>query len=716
MRRAFLASCGLALASVCLLLGKTENPEQRTIENSQIRAAIKADREDGVRFVSPSGSDSNDGLSWGSAMATVYTALTSLPGGRRTPPTSGSGTVYVADGAKANPIPGAGVWLMAPKDPNYQNPPPGWLRSNGAALRIEGVGKGNYGPNGHRVRAKLEAGGNGDTKHPGIWLSQTQSPIEFLNLAIAYPGRPIVIGECSNQLRGGRCGVSSVTLENLSTSPMTVAGMGPSIDITGGSFWLFLRDISAGGNAYHASGGRMTNAAAAILIDGNGNSGNGLIQMRDMNLAGGGVKFIPGTNGGSLYIENLTEEGDFVQSIPPAVWFTDYSGFVDAAVSNIQIADEGPTAAPAVLNEGSGPGPLVAGTVGVIEGPAVVLSQYNNTLRNQAISPLLQNQSGFFNGYLVGESDLARRLGTMVAVRFENRANTDPRTWTATNFSGKVSVSPGKADPFGGNQAGEASATTAAQEALYLTGACSASEFTPLPGDWIVGGVWVKSSAGGYSGSPTNAIALTYCGNPTPVYSFSTSRGGQIRGDGQWQWHWIASKITSGKKTTVSLSAYFSREQPLVAYGPVLYFIPQGTASDNEVLEFANTAAPVDSACPAGTVCNVAGHPLVASSFGILRKCVAKTSPATCGSAAAGSFAISPNSVSTTVQTSAVTANGLIFVNQDSSLAATLGVRCNTKAGVSLRVSDRVAGSSFSVTTSSVSTDDPICISYHILN
>ena len=135
------------------------------------------------------------------------------------------------------------VWIMGPKDPNYQSPPPGWLRSNGAALRIEGVGRGNYGPNGHRVRSKLEAGSNRDTKHPGIWLSQTQSPIEFLNLAISYPGRPIVIGECSNQSRAGLCGVSSVTLENVSVLPMGVLGMGPGIDITGGSFWLFLRGI-----------------------------------------------------------------------------------------------------------------------------------------------------------------------------------------------------------------------------------------------------------------------------------------------------------------------------------------------------------------------------------------------------------------------------------------------------------------------------------------
>jgi len=702
------------LASVCFVLGKNESVGDSAGVNPQMRSAMKPDREDSVRFVSPRGSDSNDGLSWGSAMATVYEALISLPGGSRTPPSAGSGTVYIIDGAKANPFPEAGIWLMGAKDPNYQNPPAGWLRSNGAALRIEGIGKGNYGPNGHRVRAKLEAGGNRDTRHPGMWLSQTQSPLEFRNLAFSYPGRPIVIGECSNQLRTGLCGVAAVTLENVSVDAMSVPGLGPGIDITGGSFWLFLRDISAGGNAYHAAGGRMANAAAAILIDGNENPGNGLIYMRDMNLAGGGIKFIPGANGGSLYVQNATEEGDIAHDIPPAIWFTDYSGFVDAFVSNIQIADPGPAGTPAVLNGGGGPGPLVAGVAPVVEGPAVVLSQFNNALRNERISPLLQNQSGFFNGYVVGETDVARRLGTMVAVRFANRANTDPRTWTTTD-SEKSSVSPGQVDPFGGNQAGEATATTEAPEALYLTGSCSVNEFMPRTGDWIVGGVWVKSRTGGYSGSPTNSIALTYCGNPSPAYSFSTSRGGQIRGDGQWQWHWIANKVKSGQKTTVSLAAYFSRQQTLAAYGPVLYFIPQGIASDNEVLEFASSAASVDSACPPGTICNVAGHPLVASSFGILRKCAAKTSPAVCGSAAAGAFVIPPSAISTTVQTSAVTSNSLIFVDQDSSLGGILDVTCSGKAGVNVRVSERRAGSSFSVIASGASAD-PICISFNILN
>src|SRR5260370_27242653 len=146
----------------------------------------------------------------------------------------------------------------------------------------------------------------------------------------------------------------------------------------------------------------------------------------------------------------------------------------------------------------------------------------------------------------------------MVAVRFANRAATDPATWTTTNYSGKNSIAVGQPDPFGGQQAGVAAATTETPESLDMTGSCSAVEFTPHIGDWIVGGVWVKSSPGGYSGSPTDAISLTYCGNPALTYSYSTRRGGQIQGDCQWPWQLSARKGKSGQEKKGWLARKFA--------------------------------------------------------------------------------------------------------------------------------------------------------------
>jgi len=74
------------------------------------------------------------------------------------------------------------------------------------------------------------------------------------------------------------CQSSSITLENDSGLLNTAVNTnGPCTDITGSSFWIWMRDYGCGGMGYLSSGGIKANKAAAILIDGTGNSGNGLI-------------------------------------------------------------------------------------------------------------------------------------------------------------------------------------------------------------------------------------------------------------------------------------------------------------------------------------------------------------------------------------------------------------------------------------------------------
>src|SRR5215469_6243084 len=125
----------------------------------------------GVRYVSKGGQDTNDGLSWGTSKGTIYGALVSLPGGGAK--IAGSGTVYVGSNSIANPVPGGGIWLMAANDPNYSNPPPGWLKCTAGScnLNITGMGDQATGPNGHRPRVPLAAGSSLDSNHPGIWIS-----------------------------------------------------------------------------------------------------------------------------------------------------------------------------------------------------------------------------------------------------------------------------------------------------------------------------------------------------------------------------------------------------------------------------------------------------------------------------------------------------------------------------------------------------------------
>jgi hypothetical protein len=87
-----------------------------------------------------------------------------------------------------------------------------------------------------------------------------------------------------------------------------------------------------------------------------------------------------------------------------------------------------------------------------------------------------------------------------------------------------------------------------------------------------------------------------------------------------------------------------------------------------------------------------------------------------CGSAAAGSVALSSGASSLLVSTTAVTSQSQIFVQEDSSLSTLLGITCNTKPGRTYMVVNRSPGISFEITANSTPGEEPACLSYHIVN
>ena len=143
---------------------------------------------------------------------------------------------------------------------------------------------------------------------------------------------------------------------------------------------------------------------------------------------------------------------------------------------------------------------------------------------------------------------------------------------------------------------------------------------------------------------------------------------------------------------------------------------PARTLSDNEVLEFASTMNSVDPNCKVGQICNVAGHPLVVSSYRTLSNCSSVASPAKCDSAPAGSFVLGVGSTTARVNTTAVTPNSQILIIEDSSLGAKLGVSCNKTTGRTYMITDRTPGLSFTVSSSFAPTDHPACLSFQLLN
>lgn len=99
--------------------------------------------------------------------------------------------------------------------------------------------------------------------------------------------------------------------------------------------------------------------------------------------------------------------------------------------------------------------------------------------------------------------------------------------------------------------------------------------------------------------------------------------------------------------------------------------------------------------------------------------CTSSASPAVCSAAAAGSVVIAAAATSVVVNTTAVTANSQIFVQNDSSLGTKLSVTCNTQSSLVLgapRVTARTAATSFTITIEVGPTTNPMCLSYAIIN
>jgi hypothetical protein len=91
-----------------------------------------------------------------------------------------------------------------------------------------------------------------------------------------------------------------------------------------------------------------------------------------------------------------------------------------------------------------------------------------------------------------------------------------------------------------------------------------------------------------------------------------------------------------------------------------------------------------------------------------------------CGAAAAGSVAVSAGTSSVTlVSSTVVTANSSIQLTVDQSLSTLLGVTCNsatTSGSLVAVVSARASGASFSIEVPGVTTTNPVCVNYLIIN
>ncbi|MBI5817160.1 MAG: hypothetical protein HZB09_01915 [Candidatus Yonathbacteria bacterium] len=96
--------------------------------------------------------------------------------------------------------------------------------------------------------------------------------------------------------------------------------------------------------------------------------------------------------------------------------------------------------------------------------------------------------------------------------------------------------------------------------------------------------------------------------------------------------------------------------------------------------------------------------------------CNSSTSPASCGSAPAGSVAMATGGSTLVVNITAITANSQIMITEDSSLGSRLGITCNTGTGRNYSINARTAGTSFTIKSSANPTTNKACLSYLIVN
>jgi hypothetical protein len=562
----------------------------------------------GICYSAPDGADSNDGRSWEEAKDSVMGCYDSMNGD--------GGTIYFRDGnitgdsklvraCRPGDPPGCGIWIMGRNDPNLAHPPPGWRLSKRAGINFVGVGGANFGANSHDgPKVGVAAGGN---RHnlPSIWLSSVNN-ITFANMNLYTSARPVVVGEDSNGKRDGSGSCSSITFTNVDPNIFNAAGNGPGFDITGNSFWIWIKNSLATG--FYANPVTANNRAA-ILLDGTGGFGVGLVFISDTNVNGGGVKYVPGTNPGSLVVRNLTIEGDFSHDIPPAVWMSG-SGTANGTTllaDTVVVADAGRSGAPAVkIDGGLADNSTIIGAIGAgqggrnVEGPATIVSQFQSLHlgpSNDSESPLRQGQAGFIFGHVIGQHDSARRAFAPTAIRFKNIVSQQSSSWTATEFGGKTTYSRGIQAPDGTTNAARASnAGSALKEMIYFFDQNQRISV----GDWYVGGAWVRSqTANGYAQSNTQGLVfgLINQGNSGTGRQSSAIN----RGDGEWEWQWIAEKIVSNSTAPARIvfGTAFDGTHAIEAYAPILVHIPAGTLSDNEAYELAiNLQSYPDTATP----------------------------------------------------------------------------------------------------------------------
>lgn len=555
-------------------------------------------------------SDSNDGLSWGTAKADIVSALLALPGGHASAPAqSGVGAVYVVDGVYAHPNHSCGLFLLSAGDPGYASPPTCWIRLNVASVVCASgvLGTSNMQTPVCGIQGNL---GTGAT-NAGLWVSGSSASLQFQGLSFQQ-AHPIRIGVCSD-LSSADCGVVNLTLIRDQAATPGCATCGPGLEITSSSFNISSYNSTFDGNSSTID--PTLDAAAAVLIDGRNATQEGPITISGgvMNL--GGLKFYGGSGSNILLLENFYTEGE----VEAAVWLVSRGGGLSATMEHIIVADCSVVGCYSLKNElpiGENPNIKAGGMYGATLG-GFTSTGANFPTYDPAVLPSVSRSIGLFGHHVYGDIDAGRRLFAPTAVRTANLATTAPGGWT---LCGTCSLSTITGMDGVANAAGQVSTSSGSQQEVYFYSQNSASIAV---GDYFLAGVWIQSQNGNgfVSDVPAqfrlNGLAIgagdTCAATGTgAVGAFSYSSNG-------WGWYSAICKVTAAPTLAgLQLVGFVDSTHPAQFYAPIVLKFPSGTISDNEANEYFAALSSYGTACPAGSICGLPGQKLAESSFGVM--------------------------------------------------------------------------------------------------
>jgi hypothetical protein len=609
------SNCSMSNATFSSITAGTLNLSGALTVNGRT-VATEAKNTDAVLYVSPNGSDSNDGLSWGSAKQTLYAAVSAVENS-----TVGGGTIYVAaNAACGGPVAGQGLWLVGDNDSAHTNPPSGWIYAEWP-LRIIGVGTTTWYGNASEAGVNLNCGSGTTANEPGLWLSGTNRPFYFANLSFPVNySSDLRMGIDTTGNRTSNTGATSVVFDNVQFGEQTNSISGPAVDIGSNVFWVWFKHSTFNANS---SAPALSDAHQAVVINPgpNGSCGHqdGLIFFAHTNINNGGIHFYGSCeNGGSLYVNNLTTEDENDGS--PGIWITTTPGnFADAyyRLNSVVIADAtvNPTYAVKVdtpngltLPPGAAAATVVMGASGNgynTSGPMTFLGGNEGAIdNNRTIDPWLEGDRGFIGGHVYAQTDAGRRLFSPAAYPWPNIAPQIPASWTINNGGGTVTHSTVTGPDGVPNSALDMSIANG----TYQGGAdfTNSANVTSTTGDYYIAGAWyrkVTAVPSTYSGGSPLALSLA-CGSGGSVnYLTGQYINAPFNGNGEWQWGWSVAKVVQMGSGATACQLDFAGSDgnglEMQFFGPVVLHVPAGSITDNEAAEIgANLGEYPDSLTP----------------------------------------------------------------------------------------------------------------------